>query len=195
MRNASRSRQTTETSVRCALTFDGDMQSVRVETGVAMFDHLLAQFAFHARIGLEVDARSLDAIRHHVIEDVAIVLGACLDEALGNRSGIARYGEVTLPMDDALVRVAVDLGGRIYARTDLALGVERIEDLETVMIAHVFTSLAANARATLHVDALAGEDPHHKAEAAFKALGRACAQGWSRDPRFDGVVSTKGVLV
>jgi len=190
MRSASRLRQTTETSVRVALALDGEPK-VRIETGLLMLDHLLAQFAFHARAGLEIEARSLDAIRHHLIEDVAIVLGNALDE---DRSQIARYGEVTLPMDDALVRVAVDLGGRIYARTALDLRVERIEDLETVMIAHIVGSFAANARATIHVDRLAGEDPHHLAEAAFKALGRACARGWALDPRFDGVASTKGVL-
>jgi imidazoleglycerol-phosphate dehydratase len=193
MRSASRLRQTTETSVRVALALDGEPK-VRIETGLLMLDHLLAQFAFHAPAGLEIEARSLDAIRHHLIEDVAIVLGSALDEALGDRSQIARYGEVTLPMDDALVRVAVDLGGRIYARTALDLRVERIEDLETVMIAHIVGSFAANARATIHVDRLAGEDPHHLAEAAFKALGRACARGWALDPRFDGVASTKGVL-
>lgn len=194
MRSANRLRQTTETSVRLALALDGETR-VRVETGIVMLDHLLAQFAFHARIGLEIEARSLDAIRHHLIEDVAIALGSALDEALGDRARIARYGEVTLPMDDALVRVAVDLGGRIYARTALDLRVERIEDFETAMIAHVVASLAANARATIHVDKLAGEDPHHIAEAAFKALGRACAQACAFDPRFEGVASTKGTLV
>ena len=194
MRSASRLRQTTETSVRVALALDGEPK-VRIETGIVMLDHLLAQFAFHARASLEIEARSLDAIRHHLIEDVAIVLGLAIDEALGDRSRIARYGEVTLPMDDALVRVALDLGGRIFARTALDLRVERIEDLETVMIAHVVGSLAANARVTVHVDRLAGDDPHHLAEAAFKALGRACAQAWSLDPRFDGVASTKGTLV
>jgi imidazoleglycerol-phosphate dehydratase len=194
MRSASRLRQTTETSVQLAITLDGE-RDIRVETGIVMLDHLLAQLAFHACIGLEIEARSLDAIRHHLIEDVAITLGSALDEALGDRSRIARYGEVTLPMDDALVRAAVDFGGRIYARTSLELRVERIEDFETVMIRHVIESLAANARATIHVDKLAGEDPHHIAEAAFKALGRACAQAWAFDMRFDGVASTKGMLV
>ncbi len=194
MRSASRLRQTSETSIRLRLTLDGN-NGVQIATGIAMFDHLLAQFAFHARAGLEIEARSLDAIRHHLIEDVAIALGEALAEALGDRARIARYGEVTLPMDDALVRVAVDLGGRSYARTALGLRVERIEDFETVMLPHVIGSFAANARATIHVDRLAGDDPHHIAEAAFKALGRACAQAWSVDPRFDGVASTKGVLV
>ncbi|MGB6987497.1 MAG: imidazoleglycerol-phosphate dehydratase, partial [Candidatus Aquilonibacter sp.] len=184
MRNASRLRQTNETSVRLALALDGE-RKVRVETGIVMLDHLLAQFAFHACVGLEVEARSLDAIRHHLIEDVAIALGGALDEALGDRARIARYGEVTLPMDDALVRVAVDLGGRIYARAALDLHVERIEDFETLMVAHVIGSFAANARATIHVDKLAGEDPHHVVEAAFKGLGRACAQAWALDARFD----------
>ena len=193
MRSATRLRQTTETSVRVALALDGEPKA-RIETGLVMLDHLLGQFAFHARAGLTIEARSLDAIRHHLIEDVAIVLGGALDEALGDRSNVTRYGEITLPMDDALVRVAVDLGGRIYARTALDLRVERIEDLETVMIPHIIGSFAANARATIHVDRLAGDDPHHIAEAAFKALGRACACAWSRDPRFDGVASTKGVL-
>jgi len=194
MRSATRSRQTTETSVRVALALDGEPRA-QLETGIVMLDHLLGQFAFHARLGLEIEARSLDAIRHHLVEDVAIVLGATLDEALGDRARIRRYGEVTLPMDDALVRCAVDLGGRIYARTALDLRVERIEDLETVMIAHVVSSVAANARATIHLDRLAGEDPHHVAEATFKALGRSCSQAWSLDPRFDGVASTKGLLV
>ena len=146
-------------------------------------------------MSLEIEARSLDGIRHHVIEDVAIALGQSIDEALGTRAGIVRYGECTLPMDDALVRAAVDFGGRIYARTALDLRVERIEDLECVMIAHVFGSIAANARATIHIDRLAGEDPHHVAEGAFKALGRACASAWSLDPRIAGVASTKGMLV
>jgi imidazoleglycerol-phosphate dehydratase len=194
MRSATRSRQTQETSIRLALSLDAEPR-VRIETGIVMLDHLLSQFAFHSRLSIDVDARSLDAIRHHVIEDVAIVLGAALDEALGDRTRITRYGEVTLPMDDALVRVAVDLGGRVFSRTALDLRVERIEDFETVMIPHVIGSIAAHARATIHVDRLAGDDPHHVTEAAFKALGRACAQAWSFDQRFEGVASTKGMLV
>ncbi len=194
MRSATRSRQTQETSIRLALALDSTPR-VRIETGIVMLDHLLSQFAFHSRLTLDLEARSLDAIRHHVIEDVAIVLGAAIDDALGDRTRITRYGEVTLPMDDALVRVAIDLGGRVYARTSLDLRVERIEDFETVMIPHIISSIAAHARATIHIDRLAGEDPHHVTEAAFKALGRACAQAWTFDQRFDGVASTKGMLV
>jgi imidazoleglycerol-phosphate dehydratase len=194
MRSVSRLRQTSETSVHIGLTLDGE-NTISIQTGIVMLDHLLAQFAFHARCGLEIEARSLDAIRHHLIEDIAIALGSALDEALGDRAHIARYGTVTLPMDDALVRVAVDLGGRCYARTALDLRTERIEDIETVMIPHFIGSFAANARATIHVDKLAGEDPHHVTEAAFKAFGRACAQAWTFDARFDGVASTKGMLV
>jgi len=194
MRSALRTRQTRETSIRLGLALD-DRTDLRIETGIVMLDHLLGQFAFHARIGLELEARSFDAIRHHLAEDVAITLGSAIDEALGDRAQIVRYGETTLPMDDALVRVAVDFGGRAYARTALELRVERIEDLETVLIGHVIASIAANARAAIHVDRLAGDDPHHLAEAAFKALGRACAQAWTLDRRVEGVLSTKGSLV
>jgi imidazoleglycerol-phosphate dehydratase len=194
MRNAIRTRETKETSIRVTLGLDEPGVS-DIQTGNSMFDHLLAQFAFHSRIALEVQARSLDGIRHHVIEDTAIAIGQTIDEALTTRAGIVRYGECIVPMDDALVRAVVDFGGRAYTRTTLFLGVERIEDLETAMIPHVFSSLAGNARATIHIDRLSGDDPHHVVEAAFKALGRACAQAWTLDARIAGVASTKGMLV
>lgn len=194
MRSGSCRRDTSETSIRVEVRLD-ERGACDIQTGVLMFDHLLAQFAFHGGFGLTVEARSNDGIRHHVVEDVAIALGIAISDALGSRASILRYGAVTLPMDDALVQVAVDLGGRIYARCALPLSVERIEDLETVMIAHVITSFAANVKATIHVDRQAGDDPHHLVEAAFKALGRACAQAWSLDPSRIGVASTKGMLV
>jgi imidazoleglycerol-phosphate dehydratase len=194
MRNAERVRGTKETQISLRLALD-EPPTAQIQTGILMLDHLLGQFAFHGRLALRIEARSLDGIRHHIVEDVAIALGAALDEALGTRAGIVRYGSVTLPMDDALVRVAVDLGGRIFSRTALDLRSERIEDLDAVMIPHIITSFAANARATVHVDRLSGEDPHHVAEAAFKALGRACAQAWQLDAAIDGVASTKGILV
>lgn len=194
MRNASRVRETKETYVAVELGLDGERRA-DIRTGILMLDHLLGQFAFHGRVDVRIEARSLDGIRHHLIEDVAIVLGSALDAALGGRERIVRYGCVTLPMDDALVRAAVDLGGRAFARTALDLRVERIEDMETVMIGHVIGSLAAHARATIHVDRLSGDDPHHLAEAAFKALGRACAQAWQPDATLESVASTKGMLV
>jgi imidazoleglycerol-phosphate dehydratase len=194
VRKAELSRETKETSIRIALDLDA-REASQIDTGNLIFDHLLAQFAFHSRVSVRLNGRSLDGIRHHVVEDAAITLAQALNDALGTRAGIARYGEAIVPMDDALVRAVVDFGGRIYARTALDFRAERIEDLETVMIPHVFSSIAANARATIHIDRLAGDDPHHVAEAAFKALGRACASAWAIDPRISGVASTKGMLV
>jgi imidazoleglycerol-phosphate dehydratase len=163
-----------------------------ITTGIRMLDHLLAQCAWHGGFRLIVDAQSFDGIRHHLAEDVAIALGTAIGEALGDRSGIERYGDALVVMDDALVRAAVDLAARIYVRADLRLGVERIEDLECVLVEHVLSSLVHNARFALHVDRLAGSDPHHAVEAAFKALGRALAAACVPAERMR---STKGTLV
>ena len=194
MRKATLGRATRETNIRVELCLEGG-SAADVCTGIPMFDHLLGQFAFHGKLDLALVATSLDGIRHHLIEDTAIALGTALNDALGDRAGINRFGECTLPMDDALVRAAVDFGGRGYARTALNLRVAEIDGLETLMIAHVLNSLAASARAALHVDRIAGENPHHIAEAAFKAVGRACAQACAFDAARPGVPSTKGTLV
>ncbi|MDE2480740.1 MAG: imidazoleglycerol-phosphate dehydratase [bacterium] len=191
MRSGAIRRTTTETDIAVELSLD-DAQSRSISTGSAMFDHLLLAFAFHARIGCRIEARSLDGIRHHLVEDTAIALGQALDAALGERRGIVRYGERTIPMDDALVRAVVDLGGRAWSRTALDLRCERIEDLESVFVPHFFASLAQHARMTLHIDRFAGDDPHHVVEAAFKALARACALAWALDPNADPIASTKG---
>jgi imidazoleglycerol-phosphate dehydratase len=192
MRKGAHERTTTETAVAVTLDLDGTGPSA-IATGVRMFDHLLAQLAFHSGFAIAIDARSLDGIEHHVIEDTAIALGRAFAEALGDRSGIERYGSALLPMDDALVQVAVDLGGRFFARLNLPLRVERIEGMETAMVAHFFRSFAVNAAVTLHLDLLAGEDPHHSVEAAFKAFARALAIACRR---LDSarVLSTKGSL-
>ena len=191
MRSSIRSRETSETEISVTLNLDGPGPPV-ISTGLRMLDHLLEQFAFHSGCGLQVRAESLDGIQHHLVEDVAIVIGDALADALGDRAGVERYGCATIPMDDALVRVAVDFGGRAYTRTELPLGVEQIEGLAAAMIPHFFSSLASNARITLHIDRLAGTDAHHCVEAAFKALARACAIAWSQTRT--GIVSTKGVL-
>lgn len=193
MRSCSLDRVTRETIVNVAVTLD-EASGTAIATGMPMFDHLLAQFGFYGALGLTVEVRSLDAIRHHAIEDVAIVLGRAISGALGERRGIARFAAVTLPMDDALVRVALDLGGRPYARANLDPGAAAVEGLELVLVRHFFTSLAAEARVCLHVDLLEGTDPHHCVEAAFKALGRACRDAW-RIETPDLVASTKGVLL
>lgn len=192
MIDVERSRETRETRVRVTLSFGSRAES-SVRTGVRMFDHLLEQWAFHSRASLCVEATSLDAISHHLVEDVALVLGQTLADALADRSNIARFGEATVVMDDALVRAAIDLGGRAFARVCLDLKREKLEDLSTEMVPHFFTTVAQNAKVALHVDRLAGDDEHHVVEAAFKAFARACRLAWSAD---DSVLvsSTKGVL-
>jgi imidazoleglycerol-phosphate dehydratase len=160
-----------------------------------MLDHLLAQFSFQSGCDLELTAQSLDAIQHHLVEDVALVLGSAVAQALGDRRGIVRFGSATIPMDDALARAAVDLGGRAFARTAFLTQAQFLEGLDTVMLPHFFRSLASTAQLTVHVDVLHGEDPHHCIEAAFKAFARACRSAWSVSPISAGTIpSTKGVL-
>ena len=181
MRSCTYERVTAETAVRSALTLDS-ADAAEIATGHRMLDHLLQQFAFHAPAGVRLSAQSLDGIEHHLVEDVAIALGESLRGALAEQRGIERFGAALLPMDDALVRVAVDLGGRGYARVDLGLTCDRIEDLTAEMVPHFFSSFAAHARIALHVDRVAGTNAHHCVEAAFKALARACADGWRLRP-------------
>lgn len=193
MRSATVIRETNESAVSVSLDLDAS-DPVRIETGIRMFDHLLEQWAFHSGASLAIEARSIDGIAHHVVEDTAIALGGALERALGTRKGIARFGCVTLPMDEALVRCAVDLGGRAYSRIDLPLRRASIEDLASALIAHVFRSFAAGALVTLHIDCLAGEDDHHLAEAAFKAVARACRSAWAPDFAFANAISTKELV-
>ena len=194
MRSGVIKRSTTESDVHVELSLD-IFDKPSVQTGIRMFDHLLAQFGFHAGCDLDVRATSLDNLRHHVVEDTAIALGRALDAALGERAGIVRYGEATIPMDEALVLVVVDFGGRPFTRVALPISCDYIEDLATPMIAHVLTSFAQNARIAIHVDLLAGSDPHHIVEATFKALARACVSAWVINGITTTLVpSTKGLL-
>ncbi len=194
MRSGSSERTTRETVVRATITLNisGNRE---IATGQVMLDHLLDQFAFHAGCAVEVTARSLDSIAHHVVEDVALTLGCALSKALDDRCGIARFGSATIAMDDALARAAVDLGGRPYARTDFGLTAQRVEDLDTVMLPHFFRSFASSAGLTVHIDVLHGFDPHHCIEASFKAFAQACCMAWSPGLAMSGALpSTKGLL-
>jgi len=176
-------RATAETAVRVRLGLDGAGR-VRVETGAGLYDHLFEQLAFHGGLDLVVDGSGdLETGAHHTAEDTAIALGEAIDRALGDRRGIARYGSAVVPMDDALARAAVDLGGRRGAEIDLA------ED--PGLARHALESLAQSARMTLHVSAT-GRDPHHVAEAACKAVGRALRDAVRRDG--SELPSTKGIL-
>lgn len=189
MRTATIQRTTIETTITCTLSLDGG--AVQVATGIGFLDHLLTALATHAGFGLALACKGdLHIDDHHTAEDCAIALGKALDEALGDRAGLARYGSAHAPLDEALARAVVDLVQRPHASVDLALVREKLGELACENIPHVLEALAINARLTLHVDVLKGLNDHHKAEAAFKALAlalkAACAAGNS--------ASTKGSL-
>lgn len=192
-RGAEVERETRETTVRVTLDLDGTGRA-NIATGVPFLDHMLAQVAAHGLIDLDIEARGdLDVDAHHTVEDVAIVLGLALDRALGERQGIARMGDSFVPMDDALALVALDLSGRGYAVINVEFLSPQLGTLATSLIPHFFETLALNARMNLHAKILYGRDDHHKAEALFKAFGRALAQAVRVEPR-RGTNSTKGTL-
>ncbi|MFQ5554673.1 MAG: imidazoleglycerol-phosphate dehydratase HisB [Acidimicrobiia bacterium] len=190
-RTADLSRKTLETEVAMTLDLDGTGQS-HVATGIGFFDHLLSSLAHHGMFDLLVDTNGdLDVDDHHTVEDTALVLGRAFSDALGDRTGIARFGDAAVPMDEALATVAVDVGGRPFAVVDLKLRTERIGALSTQMIAHALEAFARTAGCTVHVTA-GGRNDHHVAEAVFKALGRALRTAVAPDSRRSGVISTKG---
>lgn len=194
-RRATAARETKEVRVEVELDLDGRGRAA-VNTGVGMLDHLLAQVARHSLIDITLRAQGdLSTDEHHTVEDVGLALGRAIDEALGEREGIARMADATVPLDEALASVAVDLGGRGYAVLDAAWTGERIGELPSDLIAHLLWSLASEAKLTLHARVLAGVNDHHKAEALFKALGRALGAASRLEPRLAGEVpSTKGTL-
>jgi imidazoleglycerol-phosphate dehydratase len=193
-REATLSRQTAETAINLTLNLDGQGHA-KVETGVGFFDHMLAHVAHHGLFDLTVRAEGdLHVDPHHTVEDVAILLGRAIDQALGERSGIARMGYAYVPMDEALARVVIDLSGRPYAVVEADFSTPTIGQMPTSLVAHVLESLAIHARMNLHAHVLYGRDDHHKAEALFKALGRALRQAVAPDPRREGIASTKGTL-
>jgi imidazoleglycerol phosphate dehydratase HisB len=192
-RSAKVERQTGETNVRVELVLDGEGHA-DVETGIGFLDHMLTSLARHGRFDLQLSCEGdLEVDDHHTAEDSALALGAALDKALGERRGIRRFGHAFAPLDEALARVVVDLSGRPSAHVDTDFRRERIGDIATENLTHFFVSLATTARMTLHVDVLKGENDHHRAEAAFKALALALRQAVARDGSGD-VPSTKGVL-
>lgn len=195
-RTATVTRKTGETDIEVTLNLDGAGQA-SITTGVGFLDHMLHALARHARFDLTVQASGdLHIDEHHTVEDVGIVLGRALAEALSDRRGITRMGHAIVPMDEALALVAVDLGGRGYFVFDGEFNTARIGQLGTSLIPHFFESLAHEGRLNLHARLLAGIDDHHRAEALFKALARALDMATRLDPRLAGQVpSTKGTLV
>jgi imidazoleglycerol-phosphate dehydratase len=194
-RTAEIRRETRETTIDLAIDVDGTGQA-EISTGVGFLDHMLDSLARHARFDLKIKATGdLHIDAHHTIEDVAIVLGQALDRALGEKRGLRRFADATVPLDEALSHVVVDLSGRGFAVVNLPFRGEMIGTLPTEMIPHFLTSFAVEGRLTLHVRLLAGENDHHRAEATFKALARALEIATRIDPRIAGQVpSTKGSL-
>jgi imidazoleglycerol-phosphate dehydratase len=193
-RIATITRKTNETDITLTLELEG-VGKHDITTGVPFLDHLLSHVAVHGVMDLSVNTKGdLHIDEHHTVEDVAIVLGQALAEALGNRAGIRRMGHAYVPMDEALAFVAIDLSGRPYAVIDATFDTPKIGALGTSLIPHFLESLATHAKMNLHGRVLYGRDDHHKAEALFKALGRALREAVELDPRRSGVPSTKGVL-
>jgi imidazoleglycerol-phosphate dehydratase len=192
-RSATITRKTRETDITVTLRLDGRGET-KIETGVGFFDHLVGSLAYHALFDLEIEASGdLEIDEHHTVEDVALVLGAALAEALGDRSGIARFGDAAVPMDESVASAVVDVGGRPYAVVDLPFKGKRAGKMPLELIAHVFESFARAGGVTLNVRGR-GRNDHHLAEAAFKALGRALCAACAVDPRRSGPASTKGTL-
>jgi imidazoleglycerol-phosphate dehydratase len=193
-RQATVTRETNETRITLTLDLDGGGQC-DVQTGVGFFDHMLNHVGHHGLFDLTVKAEGdLHIDVHHTIEDVALVFGAALDQALGERKGIARMGHAYVTMDEALARVVIDLSGRPYAVFQADFETPTIGDMPTSLVRHVFESLSVTGRMNLHARVLYGYDDHHKAEALFKALGRALRTVTQLDPRRNGTPSTKGTL-
>lgn len=196
VRKARVQRKTAETEIDLTLNLDGSGEC-RCAVGVGFFEHMLALLCRHGRIDLQLQARGdLEVDDHHLVEDVGIAMGKALAEALGDKRGIGRYGHAMLPMDEVLVAVAVDLGGRFAFRCDYAPEREKVGDLSTEMVPHFFRSLAVDARANLHFRFLdPGENEHHRLEAMFKGFGRALRMAARIDPETAGEIpSTKGAL-
>jgi imidazoleglycerol-phosphate dehydratase len=192
-RQAEVHRQTRETDVHVTLALDGTGQA-SVDTGIGFLDHLLGALARHARFDLALTCRGdLPVDDHHSAEDCALALGQALDEALGERRGIRRFGDAHAPLDEALARAVVDLSGRPHATLDLGLARDRLGALACENVAHLVASFAVAARATVHLDVLRGANDHHRAEAAFKALALALRQAVAQDGS-DEIPSTKGAL-
>ncbi|HIT52083.1 MAG TPA: imidazoleglycerol-phosphate dehydratase HisB [Candidatus Aveggerthella excrementigallinarum] len=193
-RRAEISRSTKETQITVSLDLDG-AGTARIDTPVPFFNHMLDAFTRHSLIDVTVEAEGdVDVDDHHTVEDVGIVLGAVLREALGTKAGIARFGQAIVPMDEALVLCAVDISGRGQAFVEVPFEVQTIGSFDTQLVKEFFLAFAREAGITLHVRLMAGENAHHVAEACFKACGRALRQAVEFDPRVTGVPSTKGSL-
>lgn len=187
-------RKTKETDITCELILDGTGKS-EINTGIGFFDHMLEGFARHGFFDLYLTCRGdLDVDDHHTVEDTGIVLGQAIAEALGDKTGIRRYGNFILPMDEALILCAVDLSGRPYFNFDLTFPEEKCGDMEMSLVREFFYAVSYSAMMNLHMKQLDGLNSHHIAEAAFKAFAKSLDMASGYDERIEDVLSTKGAL-
>lgn len=193
-RRASLQRETAETYVSVDLTIDGSGTS-SVQTGVPFFDHMLTLLSRHSLFDVRVDVRGdLEVDYHHTVEDTAIILGKCLAEALGDKTGIRRYGSILLPMDETLVQVALDLSGRAYLHYETPPNALSIGQFGFDLVEEFLRAFSSNALLNLHVDVLRGRNSHHMAEGIFKGLAKVLDQACQIDSRVPGIPSSKGTL-
>ncbi len=194
-RQAKIDRATKETSIRIKLDIDGTGK-IKVDTGIPFMDHMLTLMAAHGFLDLEITAKGdTEVDDHHTVEDLGICLGKAIKEALGEKKGIRRYGEATIPMDEALARVVMDISNRPGLAYRVSLKKTTTGTFDVDLVTEFFRALVTNAGITMHVDLLAGDEPHHVAEGIFKAFARALDQACSLDNRLgEGVPSTKGLL-
>lgn len=186
-------RETKETGVSVMVNIDGSGKT-SVSTGVNFVDHLITAFGKHAMMDLTVKAKSKDNIIHHLIEDTAITIGSAIDEALGNRTGVARFSYASVPMDESLAEASVDLVKRPFYKLTLSIKRAKIEDVSREDLEHFFQSLLQNLNGCIHLTVKYGDNDHHKAEAAIKSLAVAFRIACSKDPKQKGIPSTKGAM-
>lgn len=193
MRDAEIIRNTAETEIELYLSLEGGDRSL--DTGCGFLDHMLELFSAHGRFGLRLKCvGDVNVDYHHTTEDIGICLGKAFAEALGDKAGIIRYGDIILPMDEALILCAVDISGRSYLNYEVYPPTEKVGDFDTELVKEFLLGFVRAAGVTLHLQELAGENSHHILEGVFKALGRTLAKACTVDPRGGGVPSTKGVL-
>ena len=195
MRKASIKRKTGETDIKLALNLDGTGEG-KIETGCGFLDHMLTLFKKHGRFDLEVKAKGDTYVDyHHTVEDIGISLGLAFKEALGDKAGITRYADTTLPMDEALILTAVDLSGRAFFVKDLDIKANKVGDFDTELVEEFLIALSSNAGFTLHVRQITGSNAHHVIEGIFKSLARTLKKAVAIDSTLNGEIpSTKGVL-
>jgi imidazoleglycerol-phosphate dehydratase len=195
MKRTARLRRTTkETDITVDLNLDGD-GTHQVRTKLPFLDHMLGLLSKHSLVNLTLRARGdLEVDYHHTVEDIGLTLGTALDKALGDRKGIARFGEATVPMDESLSRVVVDFGGRPFLVLDLACKKKQVRDFDLGLVGELLRGLTVEARMNLHVTQFYGQEAHHAYESVFKALGLALRRACAADPRVQGVPSTKGMI-